>query len=316
MAKQAIWGTMGLLQRTSVGIEISHGGIAAVALCCSPSNKITLQRASRTTLPADTIRHSLKKSQILQPEVFVRMLREAWGSLHLATRQVALSLPDSAGLVMLLSLDEPWKTRDEATEMIRWKLAKRLGMTPELLHLDFQLIERKADGGSDLLVALIHRTVILQYEELAMEAGLQPTRVGFHTLHLLRLLDRLSIGTGQIITLYDNALGTFALSDTRPVFYRVKTVTPGSTETGLLRRELAASLSAARHIYGGSLPGTSHALAAPQNPSFIELVHETSNTSPSMVDPAALLEQGPESGLTSQQLFQSSAAIGAALGAT
>lgn len=307
---------MGLLQRKAVGIEISHGGIAAVALCCSPSNKITLQRASRTTLPTDTIRHSLKETQILQPAVFVKALREAWGSLHLATRQVALSLPDSAGLVMLLSLDEPWKTRIEATEMIRWKLAKRLGMDPELLHLDFQLLEHKTDGSSDLLVALIHRTVILQYEELTMEAGLQPTRIGFHTLHLLRLLDRLSIGTGQIITLYDNALGTLALSDARPVFYRVKTVPPGSAQTVLLRRELAASLSAVRHTYGGTLPGTSHALAAPQNSSFTELVHETCSTSPSMVDLAALVDQGSESALSPQQLFQSSAAIGSALGAT
>lgn len=306
---------MGLLQRKAVGIEISHGGIAAVMLHCSPGNKISLQRASRTTLPTDTIRHTLKETHVLQPTAFVSALREAWGSLHLSTRQVALSLPDSAGLTMLLSLNEPWKTRDEATSMIRWKLAKRLGMDPELLQLDFQLLERRQDGSTDLLVALAHHAVIRQYEELAQEAGLQPAQISFHTLHLLRLLDRLAIETGQIITLYDNVLGTIALSDARTVFYRVKTLPSGPGQIVLLRRELATSLSAARHSYGGSLPGTCHALTVPHDASLAALLTETHGTPPGMISPAALVEQGAELSLTPLQLFQTSAAVGAALGA-
>lgn len=306
---------MGLLQRKAVGIEISHGGIAAAMLCCAPGNKIILQRANRTSLPTATIRHNLKETQVVQPAAFVTALREAWGSLQISTRQVALSLPDSAGLIMLLRLNEPWKTRDEATDMIRWKLAKRLGMDPELLQLDFQLVERTQDGNTDLLVALIHRTVIQQYEELTLEAGLQPTRIGFHTLHLLRLLNHLPIDTGQIITLYDNVLGTIALSDAKPVFYRVKSLPPEAAQTGLLRREWAASLSAVRHTCGGTLPGSCHALAAPHDASLAALLTETRGTSPTMVELSALIEQGAESGLSLHHLFQSSAAIGAALGA-
>jgi type IV pilus assembly protein PilM len=306
---------MGLLQQKAVGIEISHGGIGAVMLCRSPGNKITLQRANRTTLPAGTINSSLKEAQVLQPTAFVNALREAWGGLHLSRRQVALSLPDSAGLMLLLSLNEPWKTRDEAASMIRWKLAKRLGMDPELMQLDFQLLERKQDGSTDLLVALVHRTIIQQYEELALEAELQPVQIGFHTLHLLRLLDRQSIETGQIITLYDNALGTIALSDDKPLFYRVKTVPPGSEQTGLLRRELAASLSAARHTYGGILPGTYHAFAAPPNGSLTALLTETRGTPPTMITLESLVDFGAELSTPPHQLFQASAAIGAAVGA-
>ncbi|SJZ88985.1 type IV pilus assembly protein PilM [Trichlorobacter thiogenes] len=306
---------MGLLQRKAIGIEISHGGIAAVMLCCSPGNKITLQRTNRTTLPAGTINPSLKEAQVLQPSAFVNSLREAWGSLHLSIRQIALSLPDSAGLMMLLSLNEPWKTHDEAIEIIRWKLAKRLGLVPELLQLDFQLVERKQDGSTDLLVALAQRTIIQQYEELTLEAGLQPVRIGFHTLHLLRLLDRLAIETGQIITMYDNALGTVALSDAKPLFYRVKTVPTGSEQTGLLRRELAASLSAARHTYGGILPGSYHAFAAPHNGSLTALLTETRGTPPTMVALESLVDFGAELSIPPHQLFQASAAIGAAVGA-
>jgi type IV pilus assembly protein PilM len=189
-------------------------------------------------------------------------------------------------------------------------------MDPELLQLDFQLLERKQDGSTDLLVALIHRSIIQQYEELALEAGLQPTRVGFHTLHLVRLLDRLAVDTGQIVTLYDNVLGTIALSDAKPIFYRVKTLTPGSEQTGLLRRELAASLSAARHAYGGVLPGTYHAFAAPYNASLTALLTETRGTPPTAVALESLVDFGAELSLSPHQLVQSCAAIGAAIGAT
>ncbi|MDK9716656.1 MAG: pilus assembly protein PilM [Trichlorobacter sp.] len=305
---------MGLLQRKAIGIEISHGGIAAVMLSCS-AGRTVLQRATRTTLPANTLQPSLKEAQVLQPAAFVASLREAWGSLNLSTRRIALSLPDNAGILLLTHLDEPWKTRDEATDVIRWKLAKRLGMDPELLQLDFQLLERRQDGSTDLMVALAHRTVIQQYEELAQEAGLQPARIGFHTLHLLRLLDRQPIETGQIITLYDNALGTVALSDAKPIFYRVKTVPPGPEQTGLLRRELAASLSAARHTYGGILPGTYHAFAAPHNGSLTALLTETRGTPPTMIALESLVDFGAELSISPHQLFQASAAIGAAVGA-
>lgn len=305
---------MGLLQRKVIGIEVSYGGIAAVMLSCS-AGRTVLQRAIRTTLPVNTLQPSLKEAQVLQPSAFVSSLREAWGSLNLSTRRIALSLPDNAGLLLLTSLDEPWKTRDEATVMLRWKLAKRLGMDPELLQLDFQLLERRQDGSTDLLVALAHRTVIQQYEELAQEAGLQPARIGFHTLHLLRLLDRLAIETGQIISLYDNVLGTIALSDARPLFYRVKSLPSGPGQALLLRRELATSLSAARHSYGGTLPGSCHALTAPHDSSLAALLAETRGTPSGMVALAALVEQGAELSLTPQQLFQTSAAIGAALGA-
>ncbi|MBV5323168.1 hypothetical protein JZU51_00045, partial [bacterium] len=211
---------MGLLQKTSIALEISHGGIAG-ALVVQRAKSATLLRATRIPLPDECLSNSLKELQVLQPEAFVRALREAWGSLHSSLRQVALSLPDSAGRTVLMQLDEPWKQRAEAVDLLRWKLGKRMGMSPDLLHLDFQVLERKQDGATQLLVALTHRSVIQQYEELALEAGLQPTQIGFHTLHLQQLFNRLPLQTGLIITLYDTVLGTCALADNKPVFYRV-----------------------------------------------------------------------------------------------
>jgi len=80
-------------------------------------------------------------------------------------------------------------------------------------------------------------------------------------------------------------------------------------------RELATSSVAARHSYGGILPGSCHALTAPHDASLAALLTETRGTPPGMVALAALVEQGPELSLTPLQLFQTSAAVGAALGA-
>jgi len=164
---------MGLLDRQAIGMEISHGGIAAVSVMQRAETALLL-RATRLPLPQECLSTDLKSPQVLLPAEFVRVAREAWGSLHLSSRQVALSLPDSAGHLIITTLAEPWKHRAEVLELLRWQLGKRLGISPEQLHLDVQLLEHHADGRSDLLVALTQRELILQYEDLLQEAGLQP----------------------------------------------------------------------------------------------------------------------------------------------
>lgn len=305
---------MGLLQQKAIGIEVSHGGVSAVMLC-RQSGKLVLKRATRVSFPAGTIRQSLKEPNILQPPAFIAALREAWGSLHLSLHNVALSLPDSAGHLMLVTLEEPWKRNHEAGELLRWKLAKRLGLDPELLHLDFQLLERHENGATDLLVALVHRTVILQYEDLLLEAGLQPTQIGFHSLHLLRLFDRFKAGAGQIITLYDNALSTVTQTDRRLVFCRVKQLPEGAGQTDRLRHELAASLAASRHACGGTVPGACYAMAAPDGNDLIRQLTTTVGEPPHQLRLEAVIERDEQLAFPATGLFQASAAIGAALGA-
>lgn len=302
--------SMGLFEQKSVGMEISHGGIAAVSVM-QRAESATLLRATRVPLPQGCLSSTLKEPQVLQPSEFVRVAREAWGSLHLSSRQVALSLPDSAGQLMLTTLDTPWKRRDEAAELLRWQLGKRLGIDPDQLQLDFQLLERRADGSTDLLVALIHRAVILQYEDLLLEAGLQPVRIGFHSLHLLGLFERFKTGSGQLISLYDNVLCTAAQNETRLTFCRVK---PLPSQTDRLRLELTASLAASRQTMGGRTASACYSLAPPGDNALSCALTAINAAPPHQLPLEAVVQCDASLSLSALQSFQLSAALGAAVG--
>lgn len=304
---------MGLFEQKSVGMEISHGGIAAV-LIAQRAESATLLRATRVPLPQGCLSPTLKEPQVLQPAELVRAVREAWGSLHLGNRQVALSLPDSAGHLLITTLEEPWKQHADAAEILRWKLGKRLGIDPEQLQLDFQLLERHQNGATDLLVALIHRSVILQYEELLLESGLQPVRIGLHTPHLLGLFDRFKAGAGQIITLYDHALGTFAQTDRRLIFCRVKQLPDSPGQPDRLRHELSASLAASRQAWGGSAPGACYLMAPPDDSSLATMLTATLGEPPHQLRLENVMARDVELTLPASQLYCVSAAAGAALG--
>lgn len=305
---------MGFLHKTAIGIEVSHGGIGGVQIR-RQAESLSLLRTTRSTLPEGCLTHTAKGPQVSLPADFVRVLREVWGSLHLSDRRIALSLPDSAGQLLMTSLNDPWKRHIEATELLKWKLGKRFGIAPDTLQLDFQLLERHENGATDLLVAFTNRELILQYEELSFEAGLQPIRIGLHTPHLLRLFEYFKAGAGQIITLYDGALGVTAQNDRRTMFCRVKQLPAGIIQSESLRRELTRSLAASRTALGGSGAGAWYLMTPDDDQVLVPLLTAAAGEPPHRFQPAAILTQDAESALSQAQLFRASAAVGAALGA-
>mgnify|MGYP000967518572 CR=1 FL=1 len=176
---------MELFRKKSVGIEVAHSGIAAVLLsgtCVSP----VLEFAAYRQLPHGSLRISHREPHIQRPEQFGSILYEAWSALEASDTRVSLSLPDSAGRIMLLDIEERWKNKEEAVDMIRWKLKKNLPLEIADLHLDFQVLERRNEGETSILVAVVSRKVVQQYEELLEKYGIQADRIEFTSLSMLR----------------------------------------------------------------------------------------------------------------------------------
>lgn len=301
------------LQTQVIGMEISHGGIAGVVVQPQAAG-CKLLRSSRVSLPLGCLNNDLKEPQVVQPVAFADAAREAWSTLQVKSRRIALSLPDSACHLLLTRLDTPWKRRDEALELLRWKLGKRLDIDPELLQLDFQLFERHQDGTSDLLVALTHRNVILQYEELLLEAGLQPGRIGCHSLHLLQLCARFTAGAGQLVTLYDNVLATFFHNDGRLLFCRSKLLPDGPDIAERLRRELMATLAAGRQTGNGTLPDACHVMAPPEETGLISLLTAMTGAAPHQIALDEIIRQPADLSADANGMYRLSAAVGAAQG--
>lgn len=301
------------MKRNVIGMEISHGGIGCVVPVPS-GQKIMLERVTWCPLPDKVLRHTMREPQVLEPEVFLKVLREAWGGLHLSQRRVALSLPDSAGRLLLTTLDTPLKNRGEALEILRWKLAKRLGVEADDLHLDFQLLREHESGACDVIAEVILRPVILQYEELFAEAGLQPFWIGFHTLNLLRLFKHFPAGEGHLAILYDNCFSMVALSEGRHLYCRSKSVAGYGENSDLLRRELVSSLAACRQACSGTLPGAAYCLAPPSDDRLPDMLTSTFGERGYALQAGAVIEPNPALVLDAWQTHRVSAAVGAALG--
>ncbi len=298
---------------TSIGIEVSHNGIGAVVprLC---NGKLSSEYLQWQTLPQSTLQHSFREPQVQQPATFIKAVADAWGGLKLSKRRVSLSLPDSAGRLMLASLDEPGKNQDETREMLRWKLAKRLSTAPEELHLDYRLVRRHESGGSDLLAAVMFKSVITQYEDLLIKAGLQPCLISFHSLNLMRLFDHYHAGEGLLVLLYDDSLTMVALAEGTPLFFRTKRLVFDSAPA-VIRRELVGTLTACREACSGMIPGRTYVLSPPRNEYLLELVRETCGEDICQLIPEQAKESITKHPAVAPWIFhQISAATGAALG--
>ncbi len=303
---------MEFFTKKTIGVEISHDGIAGATIVRGTGNP-TLIQASRAALPQGVLQRSMKAPQVLQPEAFVQALREAWLALQPHTNQIALSLPDSAGYVSLVSLDEPWKTHDEAVEVLGWKTAKKLCIDPASVHLDFQLIERRHDGSTLLLAALTHQSVITQYEELAQAAGLQPVRINFHSLNLFNLFDTVLTEPGLAVLLYDSVLSILAVRYGKPFFLRTKQI-PSDNASARLERELGSSLTAVQKLRLNEDIGICYYLLPHEELPIMDFLVASFDTPPRTIQLESVVQRGSELTISAKPFRQSAAALGAALG--
>lgn len=303
---------MHIIRKPIIGMEVSHNGIGAV-LPQALNGKTLLKRAGWSPLASTTLRQTMREPQVQNREDFVRAVREAWGSLQQRHLRVILSLPDSAGRLLLTTLDSDWKRQEEAAAMLRWKLGKQLGMEPDDLQLDFQVVRRHENGSSDILAAVACKAVVVQYEELFLEAGLQPFKIGFHTMNLLRLFAHYPSGKGHLALLYDNCLAVVALSEGRPLFCRTKAI-PDLYQQSVLRRELVSSFTACRQACSGSLPGSPYGMVPPDELQLWELLQETCGEETHRLQSSAVLKLDPACSFDQTRLHCLSAAVGAVLG--
>lgn len=243
------------IKQATVGMEISHNGVGCVLLRHG-AEKPVLERAQRYHFTDGLLSSGFREPQVCRPEEFVRGVQDAWNLLLVKDRRVALSLPDAAGRLFLLELDEQWRDPGEATEILRWKLARKLGLEPELLQLVVQrFTAREAEGGG-FLVAVSLKTVIRQYEELLQQAGLEPVRVGLHSLQLFNLFGRVTAGEGSLVLRYDQSLGVCIMADGLPLVCRTRAVAAGSVGVAEIARELSGSWQLAGKQRAGGLPGS------------------------------------------------------------
>jgi len=238
----------------SLGIEIFQNGIAMVLASGQKSSPI-LERHEIVRMPGDIIKPSLKDINIIEPSVLKSALSDTYLRLLTKVKRTSLSIPDSAGRALLLEVESPLKNKEEGIDHVKWKLKKTFPVDLNEVHLDYQVLRQEDDGSSHVLVGIVSRTVINEYENVLLELGLEPYLIDFSSFNLYRLFaPRLDIHEHlTFISLYRGSLSVLIFQDGCLEFSRNKLLST-SIDPARLFREVNSSLVVYSDTKGGWKP--------------------------------------------------------------
>lgn len=294
----------------ALGLEISNDGLSfAVA---GRGKTIALEAGLHQPLAPGTLQLSRREPNVLNGQGFVAAVREGYLRLLTKERTVSVSLPDATGRVVLLDLEARFKNRDEGLDIIRWKLKKSLPFDISTVHLDYQVLEEKESGAVSLLVSLVSRPVVTQYEELLLAAGLEPKFIDFTSFNLYRLFaPRLEMSENcAFVTYYRGSMTVLIFYGGVLSFYRSKEAV-GDEQN--LYREVNSSLLVYNDRYPGQAVTEVFCMSdAAHAESFRSLVAEASGLEPVLLDLERLVTPAPSVALERGALHALAGSLGAA----
>lgn len=304
-----------LFASSVIGVEISQYGVTCAVTSGSAASP-RVERVASAPFAPGVLQTSLREQNILDQDAFVSGLKSAHNLLLSRSTRVAVSLPDSASRIMLLDLEGRFKNRSEALDLIRWKLKKSIPLDTADTHLDYQQLSVRENGDLALLVAIISRSVVSQYEELIVKAGLFPARIDCNTFNICRLFDRrLSLHEECIlISFYGSTLSIVFFSQGIPEFIRSKDLSGTPATDSRVYMEINSSMLVYKERFPERSVQTVFCVASPdvaQN--FQEMVAEATGTMPFLLETKGAVTPGNSAPGDQVRLFPCTAAIGAAL---
>jgi len=301
--------------RKAIGLEISQDRVRTALISGSRMNPV-FEGGFETPLPLETVRVSLREPNILQPAAFVAAIRQTSLQLLANTARTAVALPDAAGRVMLLDLDTRFKSRDEAADVIRWKLKKNFPFDINDAHFDFQTLQERESGEVSVLVSLVCRQVLNQYEDLIVEAGLEPTQIDFTPFNVHELFaQRLSVDESySFVCYFAGVISLLIFREGLLEFYRSKEIPGLSFSANRVFRELSSSLLVFQDKNQGSMLGKVFCFVAPeQSEEFRSLTAEATGQEPVMLDVERIITRGAACTSDRSTVAAMTAAMGAAV---
>lgn len=239
-----------MIRRTYLGVDVRAGELRTVALRRKGRGS-SLAGGRIISLAGGGVVPSFQKLNILNLRSFMEALHEVLDPLAGREERIALSLPETAGKIILTEMETNFKTKEEGLEVLKWQLKSSLPFDSNDVRLDFQALEKSDTGRQRLIVALMSGKVLEQYEEVITEAGYNPTVVDFHSLNLYNYYrPRLDLGENFILVGIEGGSLSFQffLSGIL-VFHRVRELVEANPQT--IFRELNLTLVSCREKYPG-----------------------------------------------------------------
>lgn len=305
-----------LFGRKSLGVEIGPAGVS-FALLGGGATSPRLERVASRPLASGVVRPSLRDPNVVDPQVFLDCLKEAHSSLLHRESSLSVSLPDAVGRVLLMDVEERFKSHAEGMDIIRWKLKKSMPLDVGDTHLDYQKLMVRENNVMALLVTVVSRAVIGQYEELLAKAGLVPARIDLNLFNIYRVFERrlALLEECVLISFYHGSLSIMIMGERGvPEFLRVKDLSGVAAGDNRVYREISNSLMASRERLPERVPHGVVCVASPQESrAFRDMVSAATSCEALLLETKSAVKPTLDAPADQADLFPFTAAIGAAL---
>ncbi|GAM10653.1 competence protein A [Geobacter sp. OR-1] len=304
-----------MFSRKTLGLEITSDRVR-MALVGGSRQKPVVESVQEGVFSSDVLRVSLREPNVLQQSVFVATVRETTLKLLSKTERTAVALPDASGRVVLLDLDTRFKSREEAADIIRWKLKKNFPFDINDAHFDFQVLQERGSGEVSVLVSLVCMQVLQQYEDLLIEAGLEPNQIDFTSFRLFELFaPKLTLDDNYLfVSLMAGVLNIMLFNQGILSFYRAKELGGRGFSVNRVYREISSSLLVCQDKNLGLSIGKVYCFVeSTYAEEFRSMISDVTEQEPVLLDVGKVVELNQHCKVDAATLFSMSAAFGAAV---
>jgi Tfp pilus assembly PilM family ATPase len=239
--------------------EVSKGCVSFARLS-RRGEHLSLEDFTVEPLAAGALSISMVEEHVRDPEALSAAVGRAARRIGGKGGKVSLVLPDGTTKLSILEMETPPRSRREMAELVSWQLKKVTPYPIEEGRIAYHRFGRPvaADGEGGLhrvMVAIIRRAILEQYERCLAAAGLQPGLVDISSNNVYNLfqekIEREMRGRGDcmLVNCEDEGFSLFILAGSVPFIYRGKSSSGQEEEKadmgydhGLVMREIRASL--------------------------------------------------------------------------
>jgi Tfp pilus assembly PilM family ATPase len=233
-------------------VEVRARAVGAVRLVAEAGGR-SVGAAASVELPEGTLNLSLSEANVTQPDALRAGLRSAMEKAGiLGGGKVALVLPDPVARVALLPAAQlKGRGRADSEEMVRFRLRKAVPF--EIRDARVVATSLPSSGGeAQVLVGVILRTVLEEYEGACRGLGLEPGLVYLAGLAILDAVEAGRAPADRLVVNWDDGYVSILLSrNGAPALVRTLTGV-SAANAGHVAREVAQTVLYYRERLGGA----------------------------------------------------------------
>jgi hypothetical protein len=186
------------------------------------------------------------RPNLVKQEVVRRAIGEVLETLGNGRGRLGILLPDPSVRVAILRFETLPDHRDEAEELVRWKMGGILPFPPEEARVSCQLLS-KGDQSVELLAMALRNSVVAEYEAVFETLSAGPALVLPATAALLPLLPSGSQGSHVLVHVCSGSVTTVVMVGDTIGFWRNRLLQRHTEEgEGEVVREIARVVATCR----------------------------------------------------------------------